>query len=233
MSDAAAAWRRLVRGRVARCCRTFAATCVLAVPLRAEEPWPVPSPGPGSNPAPSILLSVQRAVDELPPESEPPCKEADHQGVPCFPARVEAAGTRYSVADSLRRIESRGPRPPGPPTVPEMQPHGQSPRGATATLIQGDPVCAARSLLKALKRRNDTYYVYRVSDPLGSRAAMYEKPIDPETYATAPGVSYDLVGKFKGECEALRAYRDALRAVPVSRVSGIRRPGQGSSDPPP
>ncbi len=83
------------------------------------------------------------------------------------------------------------------------------------TLVQGDPVCAARSLVKLLRGRNDIYYVYRIVDSFGPRAAMYEKPIDPEAYARAPGVSYELIGKFRGECEALRAYRKALRDVSV------------------
>jgi hypothetical protein len=174
---------------------------------------------------------VQRAVDELPPEWEAPCKSSDHQGIPCFPARVETPGSRYSVADSLRHIELKGPRPPGPPTVPETQPQPSSPGRATATLVQGDPVCAARSLVKLFTGRNNTYYVYRITDPFGPRAAMYEKPLDPETYAKAPGASYELLGRFRGECEALRAYREALRDVPARR-SDQPRATPRETDPP-
>jgi hypothetical protein len=226
--EVATAWLRLVSCRLPYRRHLLAFALALTAPLSYAEgpsasPAPDPAPSPSPDPPTSILLSVQRAVDELPPEEEAPCKEAEHQQIPCFPAHVEASGPRYSVEESLRHIDSRGPRPPGPPTVPEMQPPASSPGRATVNLLSGDPVCAARSLVKLFKGRNDTYYVYLIVDPFGEHAAMYEKPIDPETYASAPGVSYELVGRFKGECEALRAYRQALRSVPV---------GKGASGPP-
>jgi hypothetical protein len=226
--DAATVRRRVARARVARCCALAAAGLLLAAALHGEEPEepsPTPSPDPSPSPAASILLSVQRAVEELPADWEAPCRDADRQQVPCFPAHVEAPGTRYSVADSLNHVETTGPRPPGPPTVPEMQARSLfAPGRATVPLVRGDPVCAARSLVKLLGGRNDTYYVYRIVDSFGPRAAMYEKPIDPETYARAPGVSYELIGRFRGECEALRAYRSALRNVPVADQREAQQP---------
>jgi len=86
-----------------------------------------------------------------------------------------------------------------------------APGRGTVTFVQGDPICAARSVAKWFKGKNDTYYVYRIVDAFGPRAAMYEKPIDPERYAHTPAVSYELIGEYKGECDALAAYRLALR----------------------
>jgi hypothetical protein len=175
--------------------------------VSAEEPAPTPSP----TPSPSILLSVQHAVDQL--DWTSPCQAAEREGVPCFPTRVETSRDRYSVAESLRHIALDGPRPDGPPTVPEMLSRSQwnAPGRGTVPFVAFDPVCGARSVAKWFKRKNDTYYVYRIVDAFGPRAAMYEKPIDPETYAHAPAVSYELIGKYNGECDALAAYRLALR----------------------
>jgi hypothetical protein len=184
--------------------------------LAAGDTPPAPSPSP--RPPRSILLSVPKAVDRLLAENAP-CADSQRYGVPCFATHVEA-GPRYSVEEGLRHIDMSGPRPPGPPTVSEMLEgwrFNNNPGRATVDLVQGDPVCAVRSLAKLFTGRNDTYYVYRIVDSFGPRAAMYERPIAPETYAQAPEVSYELVGKFRGECEALKAYRQALREVPLSK----------------
>ena len=184
----------------------------LASRVDAGDPAPTPSP----TPAPSLLASVKRAVDAL--AWKPPCQAAEHDGVPCFPSDVEKAEDRYSVAESLKHIALDGPRPDGPPTGPEMlgRLQGNAPGRATLPMVAFDPGCAARSLAKWFKGKNDTYYVYRIVDAFGPRAAMYEKPIAPETYARAPAVSYELLGEYKGECDALAAYRRALRGVTVT-----------------
>lgn len=197
---------------------------VLASRVGAEDPSPTPSP----TPAPSILASVQRAVDAL--AWKPPCQAAEHDGVPCFPSDVEKAGERYSVAESLKHIGLDGPRPDGPPTVPEMlgRLQGNGPGRGTVAFVQFDPICTGRSVAKWFKGKNDTYYVYRIVDAFGPRAAMYEKPIAPETYARVPAVSYELIGEYKGECDAVAAYRKTLRGAdvpserPVPDESGAR-----------
>jgi hypothetical protein len=198
---------------------------VLAPRLSADEPSPTPSP----TPSPSILASVQRAVDQL--GWKPACQAAEHDGVPCFPSDVERAGERYSVAESLNHIDTDGPRPPGPPTGPEMLARLQwnAPGRVTLPFFVFDPFCTGRSVAKWLKGKNDTYYVYRMVDAFGPRAAMYEKPIAPETYSQAPAVSYERIGEYKGECDALTAYRKTLRGVSVASGS----PSWAGPTPPP
>jgi hypothetical protein len=180
-------------------------------PAGAQDPAPRPgSSGPASRQP--IRDSVDRAVERVVLAHQYPCDRADRLGVPCFPMAVEQEGPRFSVADALRRYRAgRGPTPGRPPTVAETL--GQL-SGAPLSASGGvsfDPVCTAKNLVKRLSGRATTYHLYRMSDRRGDRPLLTDRPLDPNAYATHPDVHYEYLGKFDGECEAVAAWRAALR----------------------
>ena len=66
-----------------------------------------------------------------------------------------------------------------------------------------DPGCVGKSVLKRLKGRNDTYYLYRLRDVHGERIALYAHRVEAATFQGA----LEFLGRFEGECKALAAYR--------------------------
>lgn len=165
---------------------------------------PSPSPSPSSAAAPrSLSGSVERAVAEH-EAAQAPCGAADKAGVPCFPTSVDATGPRYSVADSIRAMRFEAP-----PPKPRVILNG----GLAPSVGFGfDPVCAVKRLGKAIKGRNDTYYLYRVWDRVGPYVVLREKPFDPTAFQAVPEARYELLGEYHGECSAIAAYRAAVRA---------------------
>lgn len=167
------------------------------------KPSPSPSPAPSAAAPPRTLGgSVERAVAEH-EQAQTPCGSADKAGVPCFPTSVDATGPRYSVADSIRamRFETRA----------EPQTLGTIRLGPSAG-VSFDPVCAVKRLGKAIKGRNDTYYLYRVWDRVGPYVVLREKPFDAAAFQGVAEAHYELLGEYHGECSAISAYRSAVRA---------------------
>jgi hypothetical protein len=171
-----------------------------------------PAPTPGPSPAPSrrpIRDSVDRVVDAVVLAHLKPCDRANRLGVPCFPVTVEQEGPRFSVAEALRRYRGVGSPAPGPPTVAETQ--SQLP-GAPLSASGGvsfDPVCTAKKLFGKLSGK--TLYLYRTWDAQGEHPLLMDHPLDPKAYAANPDFRYEYLGKFDGECEAVPAWRKALR----------------------
>jgi hypothetical protein len=194
------------------------------------KPSPAPSPSPSPTPGP-IAASVDRIVQEVLTSREAPCRRADRDGVPCFPVWVEVEGPRYSVAESLRRFRADdSPSPDRPPTVDESWRYrpGYSPHSADFGTV--DPGCVAKSLIKGLKDKNDTYYLYRLRDRTGERPLLRDRPIDPKAFDAVPDVEYTFLGRFEGECKALAAYRHALRNPPPKAERDVP---EGAGGPPP
>ncbi len=75
--------------------------------------------------------------------------------------------------------------------------------GPVIPLVKFDPGCVGKSVLKKLKGRNDTYYLYRLRDVHGVRVALYDRRVDATTFQG----DLEFLGKFDGECDALAAYR--------------------------
>jgi hypothetical protein len=124
---------------------------------------------------------------------------------------VEQEGPRFSVAEALRRYRGTGSPAPGPPTVAEIQ--GQM-SGAPPSASGGvgfDPACTAKNLLKKLSGRSTTFYLYRTWDARGERPMLTDHLLDPRAFAANPEFRYEYLGKFDGECEAVAAWRKALR----------------------
>jgi hypothetical protein len=174
----------------------------------AQEASPAPSPAPSPSASPSapalpprpIAESVGRVVERYLSGLEP-CLPAQKEGVPCFPTEVEAK-REESVAEALQRYQPGGAG--APPLV-------LSPNGTPVVGITFDPFCAAKGLLKAVRGRNDTYYLYRVWDPEGERAMLRERPLAPGLDQVVPHLGYELVAEIHGECEAVAAWRKANR----------------------
>ncbi len=85
--------------------------------------------------------------------------------------------------------------------------------GPTATLmnfVTFDPGCVGKSLLKSLKEKNDTYYLYRVRDVQGERIVLQDRRLNALTYQG----DLEFLGRFDGECNALAAYRREDRKLP-------------------
>ncbi len=148
-------------------------------------------------------------VKEVEEEREAPCKKKLAEGMPCFPITTEVRGPRYSVRDSLRDL-GKGKAPSRPPTVGELQPYLSGAITPTSPGIGFDPGCVGKSVLKALKGKNDAYFLYRVRDAHGERVALYDHRIEPGTFQG----DLEFLGKYEGECEALAAFRREERRTP-------------------
>jgi hypothetical protein len=170
----------------------------------------VPSPPPArTRRARPIHDSIDRVVDRVVEARLKPCSVAARQGVPCFPVTLEQEGPRFSVAEALRRYRGVGSPAPGVPTRSEVQ--GQmsgAPQSASGG-VGSDPVCSVKKLFGKLS--GTTFYVYRTWDARGERPLLTDRELDPKAYAGNPAFRYELVGKYSGDCEAIAAWRKALR----------------------
>jgi hypothetical protein len=180
----------------------------LFVVLAATPPSPSPSPSPSASaspPARPVSDSVDRVVNRIEDAREDPCKKSAQEGKPCFPVSTTVRGEEYSVRKSLGLpdVEKTKPAPGGAPTVAEMTPYRPGPKIPPGSGFSFDPGCLAKGILKSLKGKNDTYYLYRVRDIHGERVALYDRKLD----ATNFQGELAFLGKFEGECDALAAFR--------------------------
>ena len=83
----------------------------------------------------------------------------------------------------------------------------QSASGGVGT----DPVCAAKSLIRLFKGQSNTFYLYRLTKEGVERPLLTDRKLDLSTYAVAPGAVLEFIGPFSGQCEAIAAWRKALR----------------------
>jgi hypothetical protein len=158
---------------------------------------------------------MERVVDRLEALRKDPCLEALRRGRPCFPASTGLpGGPTASVRESLGLL---GPKeawsPDRPPTLDEMGPYRPgTPSKNTPNLVSVsfDPGCVGKSVLKKLKGKNNTYYLYRIRGPQGERVALYDSR---QNAATFQG-EMELLGTFTGECDAIAALRHAERNPP-------------------
>jgi hypothetical protein len=187
-------------------------------------PAPAQDPALGAAPAPDptstdgrrraarrrpVHDSIDKVVESVVVAHMKPCDVAQQQGVPCFPVSVEQEGPRFSVAEALRRYRATGRPAPGVPTVAEIQ--GQM-SGAPQSASGGvgfDPVCTAKKLFG--KKAGTTFHLYRTWDARGERPLLTDHLLDPKAYALNPDFHYEYLGKYDGECEAVAAWRKALR----------------------
>lgn len=143
-------------------------------------------------------------MEELLRREREACARAIAEGVPCFPVSVEAGAPRpeYSVAESLRQWKAPG-------AGGAARPGATSPYGTPIVGVTFDPVCAARSALRSLRGRGDTFYLYRVWGEAGEeQVILRETPLEP-----GPWFRYELLSKIDGVCEAVAAWRKAERAT--------------------
>jgi hypothetical protein len=180
-----------------------------------EEPARPPVEQPERPPSETpIADSVDRVVAQFIRERLSPCATAD--GVPCFPVTVEVQGRQYSVRETLEHYElDSRPVPGTPPTPAEVSQYGANPR-PTSGSVGFDPkaiVCKTRQLLRAVRGKSRTYYLYRLWDHTGERAVLRDRPLEPEELAASPHARYVPLGRFDDECEAVRAYLTATHDV--------------------
>ena len=155
-----------------------------------------------------------------------PCETARGKGVPCFPVSIETEGPRFSVKESIRSYRPGGGPTPGVPTRAEIQ---QQMSGAPLSASGGvstDPACAVKSLVRLFKGSPNTFFLYRIWNEKGEEEPLLtDRRLDPGSYAS-PAVRYEFVGTFKGECEAIAAWRRSLRnavAPPTADRAGAER----------
>ena len=153
-----------------------------------------------------LLQAIDPAVEKWWSENREPCRKPIKLGVPCFPVEVHAEGPSVSVRDSLwdfgpkdKQSEHR------PPTLKEMQPARPGPESVIIpfALLSFDPGCVAKQVLKTIKWKNDTYYLYRLRDASGEHVALRDQKLEARTYQG----SAEFLGQFEGECAALAAFR--------------------------
>jgi len=204
--------------------------------------WPAPAAEPTTtSPDPSTAVdehpirdSIDRAVEAVVLSHLKPCHRAEHEGVPCFPVTVEEEGPRFSVAEALQRYRGVGSPAPGAPTIAETQARMPAVLHSVSGGPSFDPVCATKNLLKKLAGRGTAYYLYRTWDSRGERPMLTDRPLDPKAHAKDADFHYELVGKFGGECEAVAAWRVALRqaAAPAPLAAAEWRAADPRPTPP-
>jgi hypothetical protein len=179
-----------------------------------------------------IVESVDSAVDAFIRERMGPCRTSKSEdGVPCFPVTVERKW-QYSVADSLSHLEFDQQQSPGrPPTLAEMKAYRPGSESASGG-VTFDPVCKTRQLFKMIAGTNRTYYLYRIWDADGERVSLRDRPLEAETFDSSPRFRYVPLGSFTDECEAVAAWRKALRETAARReAAGDTAAGSdGSAD---
>jgi hypothetical protein len=176
----------------------------------AAAPTPTPPPPPRRERQP-VRRSAERQIDAVVRAHLSPCEVARAKGVPCFPVSIESEGPRFSVKDAIRTYRADGRPAPGVPTRSEIQRQlsgaPQSASGGAST----DPTCAVKSLVRRFKGSPNTFFLYRTWNAKGEEEPLLtDRRLDPNAYAS-PAARYEFVGEFKGECEAITAWRQALR----------------------
>lgn len=182
----------------------IAALVAASLAVAPAEPRPLPSPSPRP-----IADSIERVIGRLEAERKDPCLGARNEGVPCFPAETETKGPTASVRESLGILGPPDkPSPDRPPTRTELEPYRPMPEKPLVS-VSFDPGCVGKSILKGLRGKNDTYYLYRLRDTAGLRAALYDHRIDATTFQGEVA----FLGEFRGECAALAAYEQERRRL--------------------
>jgi hypothetical protein len=176
---------------------------LVATPLALAPAVSADDPPPTTLPPRPLTDSIERVVRRLEEERKEACRKAVEAGVLCFPVSTEVSKPEVSVRDSLRDLGPPSkPSPNRPPTLDELKTFRPGPRLVLPGLTI-DPGCVAKSALKRLKGKNDTYYLYRVRDVNGERVALYDRRLDAATFQGA----LEYLGRFDSECEAVAAYR--------------------------
>jgi hypothetical protein len=205
---------------IARCALAWVAAVAAALAAAAQAqdapaPTPAPTPTPtppAASPAPrrrvSIREVIDRHVEQVLRAREAPCERASRAGVPCFPVDVEREGPRFSVADALRHYRTDGTPAPGVPTNAELRQQLTGAPRSAAGGVSTDPVCAVKSLVRWISGKPTRFYLYRLKDERGVRPLLADRKLEP---SPRPDLQYEFIGEFKGECEAVAAWRAALR----------------------
>jgi len=220
---------RLGRGLVAG---LVLAGLAVSATARAQSPAPSPTASPSLAPAPlptslsptsaqPIRDSIDRVVTKMENAREDPCAQAKAAGRPCFPVLTVQKGDEYSVRKSLGvpDADMKKRAPGGAPTVAEMGPY----RPGSHTPVAGvsfDPGCVGKTILKSLKGKNDTYYLYRMRDIHGDRVELYDHKVEPSTFQG----ELAFLGRFDGECAAVAAMRHEELFHPASPAPPMPRP---------
>ena len=155
---------------------------------------------------------MDRVVNRMEDAREDPCRKAAAEGRPCFPVETRIKGEEYSVRRSLGLPDAQKDKPAAgtPPTLTEMGPYRPGLKAIPINGFSFDPGCMAKGILKSLKGKNDTYYLYRVRDIQGERVALYDRRLTAENFQG----ELAFLGKFDGECDALAAYRHEAAKLP-------------------
>jgi len=156
--------------------------------------------------------SIEGAIDEVLSKYEDPCSVATRRRVPCFPTSIEAEGPRFSVAEGLRHYRAgSGPAEHAPITPADMQ---RDLTGAPLSASGGvpfDPVCTVKSLIRRIAGKASTFYLYKLTDGREVQPLLTDRKIDTSVHASNPEARYEYLGQFSGECDAIAAWRSALR----------------------
>jgi hypothetical protein len=142
---------------------------------------------------------------------------------------IETEGPRFSVKESIRSYRPGSGPTPGVPTRAEIQQQMSGAPLSASGGVSSDPACAVKSLVRLFKGSPNTFFLYRIWNEKGEEEPLLaDRKLDPGSYAS-PAVRYEFVGTFKGECEAIAAWRRALRSTVAPRPAGE---GTVRSEPP-
>jgi hypothetical protein len=191
---------RLVGGPAA------AVLLVVARLLAASTAAAQPAPPPSTLPSRPVSSSVEPVLDKLEQEERERCRKALDKGIPCFPVDAEPRAPDASVREQFGNY-----RPDKTPKRTQPSDWGENrPQPAPfIPLLSFDPVCAVKSALRHLKGKTNTFYLYRMRDMYGLRAALSDHKVDAATFQG----ELEFLGRFDGECDALAAWRKEDRKI--------------------
>jgi hypothetical protein len=168
----------------------------------AQEASPSPVPSPSPAPRATLFSAIDPTVAAWWSANHDPCRGVS-KGVPCFPVEIQAEGPTVSVLGSLYHLDDAKRPEHRPPTMDEMREARPGTQSAIGNFFSTDPVCAVKKLVKTVKGKHDTWYLYRIRDTGGSHVVMKDEKLD----ATYVQGDVEYLGKFDGECAALQAFR--------------------------
>lgn len=177
---------------------------------RSTEANPASAP---AEPAPkrTISASVDRHATSIVRSHMDPCSKADESGHPCFPASVEAEGISLSVKDGLRDYQPDLRLAPGVPTSAELSQYMSGAPLSASGGVSTDPVCAVKSLIRQIGAGSNAFFLYRLEVAGEAKPLLTDHKLDPMSYLSVPGARLEFLGRYDGECEAIAAWRKAVR----------------------
>ena len=104
-----------------------------------------------------------------------------------------------------------------------MGPYRPGLEATPLNLFSFDPGCVAKGILKSLKGKNDTYYLYRVRDIQGERVALYDRRLEAENFQGELAFLGQVRRRVRRHRRLSSRGREAAPAAPAAAVAAAQR----------